>query len=84
MDDDGFVCEATGENIFGERWQVTAVDHRMHSRESPGRLSRNWREPRGKVRLEELSKDEALVTGTSAEVDLRCPGLTSGSTVRVR
>ena len=71
VDDDGFVCEATGENIFLVKdGQVTAVDHpdalpgitRSTVMELAGATAR-------KVRLEELFEaDEVFVTGTSAEV----------------
>ena len=71
VDDDGFVCEATGENIFMvQDGQVIAVAHRDALAgitratviERTGAVSRA-------VHLDELlDADEDFVTGTSAEV----------------
>jgi branched-chain amino acid aminotransferase len=71
VDDAGFVCEATGENVFlVRRGSVVAVEHRDAL---PGITRRTVLELSGgasrPVSLEELLEaDEVFVTGTSAEV----------------
>ena len=71
VDDDGFVCEATGENVFLVKdGQVVAVEHKDAL---PGITRATVMEMAGatarKVTLEELlGADEVFLTGTSAEV----------------
>ena len=71
IDDDGFVVEATGENVFLVKdGQVVAVEHQDAlpgiTRDTVATLAGATRR---KVRLEELlDADEVFLTGTSAEV----------------
>ena len=71
VDDEGYVCEATGENVFVVKdGRVTAVEHRDAlpgiTRDTVMTLTGAVARP---VHLEELlGADEVFLTGTSAEV----------------
>ena len=71
VDDEGYVCEATGENVFLVKdGEVVAVEHKDAL---PGITRATVMEMSGakarKVTLEELlAADEVFLTGTSAEV----------------
>ncbi len=71
IDDDGYVCEATGENVFMVKGgRVTAVDHHdaLSGITKASVMTLTGAESRRVHRDELLDADEVFLTGTSAEV----------------